>query len=123
MKKKKNKENRPEDKKEYFTKNQEQDKISFAFLSYKDKINPEEDLVPIRISYDNREYYADISTIRYLNKRMISYSLTQENGKIPFFKDRDMIIVRRITKEEIQGVLEEIVQYGDIDSLTKIHTI
>jgi len=101
----------------------ETEKPSFNFISYKEKINPNSDLIPIHISYNKKMYYADISTLEYINKRMINYLITGENKNGLYFRDKDLIIVKSITRENIQEVLEDMVKYGDFKTLTQIHTI
>jgi hypothetical protein len=101
-----------------------EEKPTFNIVPYKQEINPDCDLVPIHIFYNKKAYYADITTLEYINKLMINYSFTGENSNGLYFKiDKDMIILRKITKENIQKTLEDIAKYGDLETLTRIHTI
>jgi hypothetical protein len=104
-------------------KNSLEEKPSFAMIPSNQKVNPDCDLININIFYNKKAYYADVTTLEYINKRMIDYAFTGENANGLYFMDKNMIILKKITKENIQKTLEDLVKYGDIETLTRIHTI
>jgi hypothetical protein len=100
-----------------------EEKPSFTIIPYNQKINPDCDLISINVFYDKKAYYADVTTLEYINKLLIDYAFTGENANGLYFRDKNMIILKKITKENIQKTLEDIARYGDLETLTRIHTI
>jgi len=87
---------------------------------YKEKVNPNKDLIDIEVEFNGKTYRGSITTTKFIGDRLEKYKRTGENSAGAYFCAKGMIVLKDLEERTIRDALADLIKRGDLQEFLEI---